>query len=314
MATIGQYDKGSEAIPRARRVVSYDGTALAYTCHGPAASGAPVTVLFTHGFGSGAALWDAQIPALVRRGYRCITWDMRGHAASQSPKANDDTAPHRYSKWSQVMDMKAVLAAAGVVPLHARRHVGETVLVLAGHSMGGMDTMLFACHFPGVADALVLYGTGPGFRSDKGRLKWNATAEKIAAKYDRQGLDALVGSDRTKGHTSAAGLAAACRGNFAQRDDDPYAMARGGPNFLAREGLAQIAQPTVILIGQYDKGFGRASDMMTKALPEARLARIPGAGHMMCEKNSDAFNAALLDGLDWAVAAVAKHRKVRSRL
>ena len=169
-----------------------------------------------------------------------------------------------------------------------------SVLVLAGHSMGGMDTMLFACHFPGVADALVLYGTGPGFRSDKGRLKWNATAEKIAAKYDRQGLDALVGSDRTKGHTSAAGLAAACRGNFAQRDDDPYAMARGGPNFLAREGLAQIAQPTVILIGQYDKGFGRASDMMTKALPEARLARIPGAGHMMCEKNSDAFNAALL--------------------
>eukprot|EP00946_MAST-07B_sp_MAST-7B-sp1_P000176 g176.t1 len=291
---------------------SYDGTRLAYSSHGPA-SGAAVTVLFTHGFGSGATLWDAQVPALVRRGYRCITWDMRGHAASESPAANCAGSPQRYSKWSQVMDMKAVLAAAGVVPLHAKRHVGDTVLVLAGHSMGGMDTMLFACHFPDIPDALVLYGTGPGFRSDRGRQGWNKTAERIASKYDRLGLGALVGSDRAKGHISAAGLAAACRGNYAQREDDPYAVAHGGPNYLAREGLAQIVQPCVILVGQKDRGFGRASDMMASVLSESRLSRIPNAGHMMCEKNADAFNASLLEGLAWAVDKVGIQRACRGR-
>lgn len=289
--------------------VSYDGTRLKYATYGPA--DASVTVFFVHGFASGSSLWDAQVPAMSARGYRSVTYDMRGHAASESPPPNSGFNPNCYSKWSQIMDMKAVLAAAGVVGFHAKTKPAaqeQNTLIMVGHSMGGMDTMLFALQFPRIPDALVLYGTGPGFRSDKGRLGWNKTAEKIAAKYDRIGLDALVGSDKDKGHTSAEGLAASCRGNFAQRDDDPLAMQLGGPLFLAREGLGKIVQPCLILIGQHDKGFGRASNMMAGELPVAHLTRIPNAGHLMCEKNVDAFNTALLSGLSKIIDEVRSKR------
>ena len=74
--------------------------------------------------------------------------------------------------------------------------------------------MLFACHFPDIPDAS--FSTdGTWVPLDRGRQGWNKTAERIASKYDRLGLGALVGSDRAKGHISAAGLAAACRGNYA---------------------------------------------------------------------------------------------------
>jgi pimeloyl-ACP methyl ester carboxylesterase len=293
---------------------SYDGVRLFYTDTGAAAAAAaaphpPRPVLFlTHGFASSHRLWDAQLPRLASAGYRCVRWDMRGHGQSGKPPANDDARhPHRYSKWSQVHDMRAVLAACGLL--------GGPAVILVAHSMGGMDSLLFTlkCNLSRerqVAGAaaqdksqtfspagLVLYGTGPGFRSDKGRLGWNRTASKIAAKYEAKGLEAL---------------AAACRGNYTQREDDPLAVEfedLGGQLALARN-LKKITQPCAIVIGQHDKAFGRASAMMAKELPDARLYHVPNAGHMACEKNAPEFNARLVEALA-ALQQAAEPRRPR---
>ena len=276
---------------------SYDGVQLYYADYGPRNSLLPVLFL-SHGFGSSSKLWDAQLPELVKAGYRCILWDMRGHAQSDAPPANSTTSPNTYSKWSQIHDMKAVLAACRVLPLHARTNVGVPFIMMA-HSMGGMDQLLFAMKWPNAASGMVLYGTGPGFKSDKGRVGWNKQASKIATTYATKGLEALVGSDKTKGHRSVEGLIAACLGNYTQREDDPLALefaSSGGPLALARN-LKSIRQPTAVLIGQYDKVFGRASDMMAKTLPRATLYTVNGGGHMACEKTPKEFNDVLLRAL-----------------
>jgi pimeloyl-ACP methyl ester carboxylesterase len=187
--------------------------------------------------------------------------------------------------------MKAVLAACDVLPLHATVNVGVP-FIMVGHSMGGMDQLLFTLKWPKAPSGLLLYGTGPGFKSDRGRLGWNKQARKIAASFAAKGLGALIGSDQTKGHTSWEGLRSACLGNYAQRDDDPLAVEfrdLGGPLALARN-LHVIDQPTAILIGQYDKTFGRASEMMSQQIPHAVLYQVNGGGHMACEKASKEFN------------------------
>ena len=52
----------------------------------------------------------------------------------------------------------------------------------------------------------------------------NVGAEELGQKYETEGLSALVGSDKSKGHTTAVGLMHAARKNYAQLDDDALFM------------------------------------------------------------------------------------------
>ena len=128
-------------------------------------------ILFSHGFGSGSRLWRHQVAAF-RGAFRCITYDMRGHALSDSPPTlTGDVlgAAGAYSKDHQVDDMCAVLDACGV-----RR------AILCGHSMGGYDQLLCYFKYPERVAALVLCSTGPGYTKDKVKesdgLMWSCSA------------------------------------------------------------------------------------------------------------------------------------------
>ena len=239
----------------------------------------PTTVVLSHGFGSGSELWKDQVPALVQAGFRVVSWDMCGHAKSSSPESECC-----YSKQHQIDDLSRVMEATGC-------HASGQKPILCGHSMGGYDTMLYYFAHPEKVAAMVLYGTGPGFASDKSRLKWNATAEKMAAAYDRKGLGALRGSDTRKGHRSAVGLALSCRRVFAQHEDDPLykSFGKDGPLTTARN-LNTVAVPVSIIIGERDKGFLRASKIMHERMPNATLSILTGVGHLACEKDPQQFN------------------------
>jgi len=190
---------------------------------------------------------------------------MRGHAKSGCPED-----PAAYSKMEQMHDTLSVLQSCGVSP--------ERPAILVGHSMGGYDNMLFYFKFPEYVRALVLYGTGPGFAKDAGRQGWNKTAEKLAQGFDERGLEALKGSDKTKGHANAKGLALVARGNFAQRDDDElFQELADGPLHCAKH-LADILVPARVIVGERDRAFTASSEMLAKKLPRATLVKVPGAG------------------------------------
>src|SRR5579875_2660133 len=100
-----------------------DGVGISFEVTG----GGPGTpVLFTHGFSADHHCWG---PLTERLGAEraCVTWDVRGHGASDAP-----TDPARYTPELAVADMAAVLDAADV---------GRVVLV--GHSMGGYLSLRF---------------------------------------------------------------------------------------------------------------------------------------------------------------------------
>ena len=58
-----------------------DGTSLYYEDHGNKA-GKPLFLL--HGWGISSVFFSEQIPVLVEKGYRVITWDWRGHGQSKN--------------------------------------------------------------------------------------------------------------------------------------------------------------------------------------------------------------------------------------
>jgi len=249
-----------------------NGVKIHYTDSG----GNKPTILFTHGFCSGSKMWDGQVADLAKD-FRCITWDMRGHAASDSPED-----PSLYGKQHQTDDTLAVLD-----------HCGVKSAIFLGHSMGAYDNMLFYLSDEAnraYVEAFVFFGTGPGFSKPEAHAKWNENGEKTAQKYEREGLDALVGSDRTKGHRSATGLVHATRRVLCQRHDDPLFLKSADGPLVAARNLDKLDRPSMVIIGERDKQFGAAASMMAAKLPDVVKVLVKDAGHMANEKAPALFN------------------------
>ncbi|GAB4336289.1 MAG: alpha/beta fold hydrolase [Dehalococcoidia bacterium] len=240
--------------------VDRDGVAIYYEDHG---SGPPV--LLTHGYAASSRMWAGQVEAFANR-YRLLTWDMRGHALSDSPESQA-----AYSEAATVDDMAAILDQCGV-----------DEAVLGGHSLGGFMSLAFNLKYPERVRALILLGTGPGYRNPTAREGWNKNAEARARRFEEQGLEAATGTAevRVSRHRSAEGLARAARGMLAQFDSRVI------------ESLPDITVPTLILVGADDEPFLNSSDYMAAKIPGARKVIIPNAGHAANIDNPEAFNAA----------------------
>jgi pimeloyl-ACP methyl ester carboxylesterase len=211
-------------------------------------------------------MWDGQVAALKDR-YQVIVWDMRGHGESDYPKD-----PALYSEGLTIGDMRALLDV-----------VGADKAIVAGLSLGGYMSLAFHASHPGRVRALMLFDTGPGFKKDEARAKWNETANKRAADFDARGLAALNSSDEVKlvRHRDAKGLAGAARGMLAQKNDRVI------------QSLDKIAVPTLVLVGANDTNFLAATDYMAAKIKGATKVVIPDAGHAANLHQPAHFNQAV---------------------
>lgn len=63
--------------------------------------------------------------------------------------------------------------------------------------------------------------------------------------------------------------------------------------------LARVDLPTLVVVGSEDEGLPpERSERLIEALPNARLVRVDGAGHLSCLEHPLEFNMALLGFLD----------------
>ena len=245
-----------------------DGVTLAFQVHNPQAPGVPL--LLTHGFGASAGMWDPNIDALsIDR--PVIVWDQRGHGSSDAP---DDM--EAYSEQISVADMAAVLDVAG-----ADR------VVLGGMSLGGYLSLAFHLVHPQRVAALVLVDTGPGYRNDEARDKWNAWVERRAQQLERGEVPADISPELAQAvHQHPEGLPRAARGVMAQKDARVITS------------LDSITMPTLVIVGAEDTDFLAGADYMHRKIPTARKVVIDNAGHAANMDQPETFNAAVRELLD----------------
>jgi pimeloyl-ACP methyl ester carboxylesterase len=242
-----------------------EGTPIYYEVTGARNGNLPV--LLSHGFAASSLMWRPNAGALAA-GRPVIAWDLRGHGRSGAP---DD--PAVYSQEASVADMAAVLDACGI-----------SRVVAGGLSLGGYLSLAFWLACPDRVAGLVLCDTGPGFRSDEARQRWNDRALAQAERLQRGGMAAVGDSPETRaaGHRSALGLAHAARGMLTQRDGSVIGS------------LASITVPVLVLVGARDQPFLAAAEYMAAKIPGAVHAVIPDAGHASNIDQPDLFNQQVL--------------------
>jgi pimeloyl-ACP methyl ester carboxylesterase len=248
-----------------KRLQRPDGVTLAFEVHNAAASGVPL--FLTHGFGATSGMWNPNIDALSAD-RPVIVWDQRGHGSSD--------APDEMACYSEEISVADILDAAG-----ADR------AVVGGMSLGGYLSLAFHLAHPQRVAALVLVDTGPGYRKDEARDKWNAWVERRAQELE-QGQTRAEGSAELAQavHEHPEGLPRAARGVMAQKDSRVITS------------LDSIAVPTLVVVGAQDTDFLAGADYMHRHIANSRKVVIDDAGHAANMDQPAVFNAAVRELLD----------------
>jgi YbgC/YbaW family acyl-CoA thioester hydrolase len=227
--------------------------------------GAGPAVLFIHGYPLDRTIWREQIRALD--GFRRIAPDLRGMGQSDAPDLG-------YSMSIYAADLAALLDTLGV-----------DEVVLCGLSMGGYIAFEFLRHWRSRVRGLVLMATradADGADVRRGRDAAAATAKERGASAIADTMlpklvapatlgrrpDVAEGLRTLMSSTPVAGMVGALA---AMRDRE------GSESLLST--LSNV--PTLVVVGEADglipPDQARA---MAKSIPGARLAVIPGAGHL----------------------------------
>jgi len=244
-------------------------------------------LLFIHGAGDSAAVWDGQLARLADT-HQAIAIDLPGHGARLTEQAHADHSAN----------------AAEVARAMEAAHLQHPVLV--GHSMGGgvALTYLLGSETAGTASipqasvrGLVLVGSGARLRMHPTFLE--AARQHAEANPAAPLAEALVPPERCLGpNPTPETLAWLASQEGRATAQAVYADFQANDAFDVMARLGEILVPTLII--------GGADDMMAPAkfqqyladnIPNARLVLLPGAGHYPMAEQPDAFHRALMEFL-----------------
>lgn len=249
--------------------------------------------LLVHGFGGAKEDFTDALDGLAARGWHAVAPDLRGHGASDHP-----AGVASYGLGVFAGDLAALAGA-----------LGWDRFVVLGHSMGGMAVQHLALDHPGLLAGLVLMDTshGPLEWLDPGMLELAAGVIReqgvpafVALTNDLRDSDPLVTPAFRRLLAERDGYGEFCdRKALATAPDMRLAMM---PAFLGQpdrlDALRSVAVPTLVIAGEQDAGFVEHCERMAKAIPGARLAVIPDAGHSPQFENTGAWWDALVSFLD----------------
>ena len=260
---------------------------IAYVDSNPQDTTTPI--IFVHGLSSYIGFWEHQLPHFAQN-HRVLALDLPGYGASGRPDA--PYTPPWYadllSEWMTTLEIDRA--------------------IVVGHSMGGQIAMTLALTHPDQIDRLVLAAPAGIETFSRGSADWmraywhegrameaseaelRATFTSVVFNQPDAGVERLLeervrlGQDPAFRGTSVA-VARSIRGML----DHPVA-----------HRLSEIQAPTLIIYGTDDRmipnpifngGSTRGiAEAGSKAIPNARLSLIPGAGHTVHHDAPAQFN------------------------
>jgi pimeloyl-ACP methyl ester carboxylesterase len=255
---------------------------IAWERHG---GGAPL--LLIHGLGYARWGWEPVLPGLAER-FDVLLFDNRGIGESDAP-------PGPYTVAALADDAVQVLDEAGV----ERAHV-------VGTSLGGMVAQELALSHPERVDRLVLACTTPGGAKARPMPQQTVALMAEAATLDpatalRRFVENALSPATVSARPELVERILAHRLETAQAPVAWAAQAAAGATFDAFDRLHALAAPTLVQHGGDDVVVDPGNaDLLVDRLPDARLERFPGCGHLFFWEQPERFVASVSSFLEGA--------------
>jgi pimeloyl-ACP methyl ester carboxylesterase len=243
--------------------IEINGNEVFYGTGSGTPSDAANTLIFVHGAGFDHTIWVMPARYFARHGWRVVALDLPGHGRSQGEAL---TSIAQMADWlAQVIDAVSPNQQASVV----------------GHSMGSLVAMSLAARHANKVQKLALLGTSAPMPVADVLL--NAALDNDQAAIDMtntwsHSARGSLGSSQNPGvsnlHIGERLLQQAGAGVF---HTDLAAC-----NGFTADGLAEVKQPTLVIIGDEDKMTPpRAGLAVADQLPNVQQRRLAGCGHSM---------------------------------
>ena len=254
-----------------------------YAFYHPQGAANGTTVFLLHGAFGSKEYWHYQVGALVRAGYRVITWDAPGYGNSAMPDGFS-------------IDLCAQTLARLLAQLGGERNV------VLGHSMGGMIAQRAWLHCPERIHGYILSATGPAFGRPDGEWQQAFIRDRVAPLDQGQTVPQYApGMLRAMMAPGASGAAVDMMiGNVARMTAETFRAAiQAITTFEGRAVLPTINVPVFCLAGELDATAPQESmRKMASKIPQAEFDAIAGAGHFAFVEQTDVFNQRILGFLD----------------
>ena len=253
-------------MPRAR----VNGADLYYEEHGSGSA-----LVFVHGGGGNHLSWWQQVPVFAPR-HRCITYDQRGYGSSTPVEPGDPE----------------VLAADLLALLD---HLGIERACLVAQSLGGWAAWGAAARQPQRVRALLMADTPGGVPAPEAEQLFRGMQERM--RRGEAPLARAIWPRLAETRPDLAFLYWQIQGL-----NPPLGVGGDVAAKLARRVAAPgLDAPVLFVVGEQDEMIApEVIAAAARAVPGARLLRVPEAGHSVYFERADVFNAALHDLLQEA--------------
>jgi pimeloyl-ACP methyl ester carboxylesterase len=238
-------------------------------------AGAGTGLVFIHGMGADARVWDAQVEFFARR-CQVVRYDMRGFGRS--------TLPVEGLPYTHTADLLALLHSLGL-----------SSAILVGHSMGGAIALDFALSYPETAPALVLVdAVMSGFEMSQA---WNDSWAPVYSQAAVGGMQAALPLLLRHPLFSSANARPAVASRLAEilSDYSGWHAQHADPGIEldppAIQRLCEVHASTLVVVGEKDlNDFQVSASLLANNIPGARRVIVPGAGHVLPLEAPDRFN------------------------
>lgn len=227
-------------------------------------------VLFVHGLGGNARLWDAQLEDLGRS-HHTLAVDLRGFGVSDRTYGEMEIAD-----WAD--DVAGLLAALGPDPA-----------LVVGHSMGGMVAQELATRAPELVAGLVLVDTMPA--ASERHVDMNLALADLARLEGSFSLARQMVAGCFAPSTVEAGERCVVELERSVAGTDPIVLGialRAVTRLDVRDRLPHLSVPTLVVSGEHDALLDDCREI-ARLVPGARLEVVAGAGHCPNLERPDAF-------------------------
>lgn len=253
------------------------------------------TIIFIHGLGSYLRAWDKNVAELSKK-YRCIAIDLPGYG-----KSSKEIHPGS-------MEFYADVVAQLINKLELKN------VTLAGHSMGGQISMVFALKYPSLVKNLVLVDPA-GFETfNEGEKQWFRDVMTVNA-VKLTPVQAIRSNLILNFYDMPEDAEFMVTDRIALRDAKDfekycYAVAKSVHGMVDQPVINlidRITQPTLIVFGENDNLIpnpylhgGKTEDIAkigNEKIKGSKLVIIPNCGHFAQYEKYNEFNNAVLEFL-----------------